>query len=787
MAGDEGAFAPPLGDAGADPAAVGRTGAAAARLAAAGLPVTPGFHVTTGAYRRYMELTGLRGPVLTAVRSAASPAEAAAAIAEMFARHHLPTELDGAVRWAAARISGRDERVSVRASHPDAPGEPAPPPADFWDVPADGDLPRAVRDCWASLWSADRIAHRERAGVPHEDAAVAVLVQKQLLPDVAGVLSTVAPVTGSPGRVVINAVRGAGATSPDRPAPPETIAVARPSGRVIGRTGPAGRLLSDARAAELAALGARVEEAAGEPAEVQWALEDGAFTVLEAHPLEGLPGGDAVEAWNDTPHVDHLWTAAGLGEAVPGVMTPCTWSLVQMFMGRALPAWSVRGYRAYGRVGGRLYTDASRARALGLPVRVPPGVRVPRAGVPTAAAAVGVLEGAWGARTGRRRAADLRDGFPARCEALRARIADVRTPGELRALWHEAVRPAFLNACRMVEAAGYGRAGDGVRDGLARLVGGEAADAMLAGVRAPGGEPLAGSGPLDGLARLARGDLDAAAYVRRWGHRGPYEFEVAEPRPAEDPGWLPQARAAGADAAVLLERRRAASRDAWRLLRERHPRKAAAMRRRLARWARAEDRREGARSELARMFWVLRAYVVRAGELTLQGDDVFHLTIGEVLGLLRGDDAALRRVPVRRRTYERYRALPPYPALIRGAFDPFAPRPGRDGASAARISGLAGAAGRAAGPVRVAASPADAAGLRDGEILVTTATNAGWAPLFPRAAAVVTEADAPASHAAALARDLGIPAVVGALDATARLRTGDRVEVDGTGGTVTRL
>jgi pyruvate,water dikinase len=79
---------------------------------------------------------------------------------------------------------------------------------------------------------------------------------------------------------------------------------------------------------------------------------------------------------------------------------------------------------------------------------------------------------------------------------------------------------------------------------------------------------------------------------------------------------------------------------------------------------------------------------------------------------------------------------------------------------------------------------AEGVALQPGEVLVTTITNVGWTPLFPRAAAVVTDVGAPLSHAAIVARELGIPAVVGCGNATMRLRTGDRVRVDGTAGTV---
>jgi pyruvate,water dikinase len=68
--------------------------------------------------------------------------------------------------------------------------------------------------------------------------------------------------------------------------------------------------------------------------------------------------------------------------------------------------------------------------------------------------------------------------------------------------------------------------------------------------------------------------------------------------------------------------------------------------------------------------------------------------------------------------------------------------------------------------------------------LVTVTTNVGWTPIFPRAAAVITDVGAPLSHAAIVARELGIPAVVGCFNATSVLKTGDRVRVDGGQGIV---
>ena len=142
--------------------------------------------------------------------------------------------------------------------------------------------------------------------------------------------------------------------------------------------------------------------------------------------------------------------------------------------------------------------------------------------------------------------------------------------------------------------------------------------------------------------------------------------------------------------------------------------------------------------------------------------------------------------------------------MIRGRFDPFAwaadparrtdiydatqaPASGAAQEASGVIRGAAGSAGRVEGVVRCLAGPHEAAQFLSGEILVAVQTDIAWTLIFPRAAAVITDVGAPLSHAAIVARELGIPAVVGCGDATARLKTGDRVRVDGGAGEVTLL
>ena len=109
--------------------------------------------------------------------------------------------------------------------------------------------------------------------------------------------------------------------------------------------------------------------------------------------------------------------------------------------------------------------------------------------------------------------------------------------------------------------------------------------------------------------------------------------------------------------------------------------------------------------------------------------------------------------------------------------------PRRDDAEAL-VTGAAGGGGLAAGAVRVIRGPAEFGDLQPGEVLVCPATNPAWTPLFTRAAAVVVDHGGLASHAAIVAREYGIPAVMGTGDGTTALTTGARVIVDGDRGRV---
>jgi len=390
---------------------------------------------------------------------------------------------------------------------------------------------------------------------------------------------------------------------------------------------------------------------------------------------------------------------------------------------------------------------------------------------------------------------------PQWCAAMRQRIGQADRTA-LLALWQDEIKPYSLYAFFIANAA----AADlphRLENELRELVGSEDANALLSNLSGLS-SPLESLGPVIGLSKVARGEMSRQAYMEAYGHRGENEVEYAWQRPLEDPTWLE--RQLGeytknpVDIESLMAKQKAAYQTAWKRFYKRHPRKAKSMRKRLQKAAHAAHQREAVRSESTRCSMVIRAFAQRAGELTDLGDDIFFLTIDEVLALLAGDDTACRFIPKRKETYERYRALPPYPTIIVGRFNPFdwaadanrrsdvfnanAPVNQSIQETSDTITGVPGALGTVEGIVRRLENLKDSDQFQAGEILVTTLTNIGWTPLFPRAAAIITDLGAPLSHAAIVARELGIPAVVGCGDATMQLKTGDRIRVNGGQGLV---
>ena len=524
--------------------------------------------------------------------------------------------------------------------------------------------------------------------------------------------------------------------------------------------------------------------------------------------------------WNDSQSGEFLWSNVNLSEAVPDVMTPSTWSLWWIFHYETNPIEFPGNHPLCGNIAGRPYFNLSLLfsvyQAVGHDARgelqgdmlgyASADIAIPT--LPFSAFLVyrtvlpGTFKARWQMKRYRKDLAQFLETTPAWCRATQNEIVNWKDASSLLIGWRETLRPAIAHACQMLRFAttGLARPTTRLRQELSALIGNSDAGTILSNLSGSSGN-LASLGPVLGLAQVAKGQLSREAYLERYGHRGPHEMELSIPGADEDPTWLEKQLAeltqAPVDVEALLANQRAEQAAAWSRFESRFPDKAPDTRRRLESIATVARTREAVRSEVTRLARLLRSFLLQAGAVTGMGDEVFFLALDELADVLAGDKTPLTLLPARRQAYQKYCALPPYPALIVGRFDPFqwAADPNRrsdlydarqTGATAlsSTIKGFAGAVGCVEGTVRRIDRIEDGNQVQPGEILVTTITNVGWTPLFPRLAAIVTDVGAPLSHAAIVAREMGIPAVVGCGNATMLLKTGDRVRVDGGRGTV---
>ena len=285
-----------------------------------------------------------------------------------------------------------------------------------------------------------------------------------------------------------------------------------------------------------------------------------------------------------------------------------------------------------------------------------------------------------------------------------------------------------------------------------------------------------------------------ADFLARYGHRAVAEIDIGMPRWSDDPRHIlgvlanylrseTSADAIFARGAAEAERmvetlaQRASQRSAWRgwLVRG------------LLRRARGlTGLRELPKFYLVRVIAACRRQLQMVGEeLAALGriaaaDDIFFLDLGEARAALAGEEM-LSLVAQRRRTYDeelRRRHLPR--VLLSDGTEPEA---GLHPPAEGGLTGTPASAGVATGTARVILDPVGAH-LEPGEILVAPSTDPGWTPLFLTAGGLVMEMGGANSHGAVVAREYGIPAVVGVPNATSAITTGSEIVVDGTAGTV---
>jgi phosphohistidine swiveling domain-containing protein len=770
---------------GAYPSAGGK-GGTLARLYRAGYPVPEGFVILPAAFAG----DGLRPDAWLQVQA------------------HLARirETDGQVTFAV-----RSFALSEDSTHASFAGEFET----VLNVCTDEEIRETIHTVRRSRQSARVQAYSQAQGL-HTTHEMALIVQRLVLADLAGVLFTADPISGGRMHMVGNYVHGPGEQLVSGAANAQTFTLERRRGRYEGPPN------LERFAHRLHRLASRLEKDLGGPQDIEWAIADSRLYLLQSRPITTMQTHNPVTGeWNDSLAGDYLWTNANFGEAFPDVMTPFTWSIVERYLRANGVERETTQHPLAGNIGGRLYMNLSlgisSVAALGLPWKKLVRVRQEAFGhfptdIPLVPYTPGwvlstmlpaVLRQLWLAHRLKPRIPAFVDKTPTLVRRFQTKIQAAQTLDDLLSLWREGLE-THLDEGLQVLLAGlseYRSLSRKLHISFEHLVGDADANALLSGVSSSD-DALASLGLLMGLLAVSRGELTREEYLQQYGHRGPHEMEFSMPRPAEDPAWIDRRLAElegnKIDVPAMLARQRERHQAAWeRLKTQVSPRQAKTYRQKLDRLAVASKTREAVRSEAVRLLGVHRSFALRVGALTGLGEDIFFLSLEEVLAALSSDDSARRFIPTRKQAHARYSALPPYPPIIRGRFDPcrWADDPNRRtdlydahepiaAPDSDTVTGFAGAAGIVEGVVRRLDSPEEGYQLQPGEILVAVTTNVGWTPLFSRAAAIVTDVGAPFSHAAIVARELGIPAVVGCGNATMYLHSGDRVQVNGGQGTV---
>jgi pyruvate,water dikinase len=338
-----------------DIALAGGKGANLGELSRADLPVPPGFVVTTAAYEAFVESNDMGDAIIgrASVLQAEDPAafeEAAVGIRTLFSGDKVPEEMADDVCAAYEELTEDGETaVAVRSS---ATSEDlltasfAGQQETYLNVRGAEALLEAVKNCWASLWTARAMAYRKRQRIAPETVSLAVVAQRMVKAEAAGVMFTANPANGRRNEEAISAAWGLGESVVSGSVTPDSIIVEKGSGRVISReisdkevmtvyteSGTEERPVSEARrrqpvlddemAAELARYGAHIEELYGTPQDIEWALAGGEFFIVQSRPITALPEpmADPPTDWS-VPIPKGTYWRASIVEQMPDPLSP---------------------------------------------------------------------------------------------------------------------------------------------------------------------------------------------------------------------------------------------------------------------------------------------------------------------------------------------------------------------------------------------------------------------------------------------------------------------------------
>ena len=666
------------------------------------------------------------------------------------------------------------------------------------------DIPEAIKTVQAS-------ARNERVKAYADTAeGVGVVIQRFVKPEYAGVVFTSDVITGRDEEFVGNYVRGEGEQLVSGAANAEEFRI---NAIKYEYKGPAEFA---PYAKKLGRYCTEIRRLYGVPMDIEWAVSGGVVYILQARPITTLRrlNPDTYEV-NGTKSGYKLLTRTNVGEIFMKPVSPMTFSVLEKINGMlGLPDWldNING-QAYMNISvmcsiavafGKTREEAFEAMKE-LAGNVPEGIEVPVSPFDKKAfwRSMKVLffpkeKCRLTKKQKREMVRDLPDIARAKIEQIRK----VSSNKELIKLWDNELLPqvkdcfaSILGVCGTQMVPLFG-----TRKKIAKVAGEQMADRLCGGCLGV----VESMKPMLLIDDVIAGRLSKEEYVKTCGHRSPSEMELMSPRPYENPAFpdnvIEERKASGVDMYAMLEAQNKAYEEALAEFKEMFSGRAKWIDKQVKGFAGANAFREEIRSKGVYIFCVFREFLLRAGELNGLGDDVFMFMWDEFFECLREGTMPLEILKRRRQTYDRYLQYPNFPNVVMGRFEPdeWVKDPDRRAdcyiqdmkpapVAEEDIKGFAGAAGKVRGRVTVIDKVDDIGLIQQGDILVTTATNIGWTPAFSKVSAIVTDIGAPLSHAAIVAREFGIPAVVGCGNATMLLKTGEMVEVDGAAGVVRKL